>query len=547
MQKVKKIMLIQPPVTRPKDFSSDVVRISVFFPLGIGYLAAVIEKTGKYEVSILDALIEGDVDRGTTLEGGQKIRYGLTDQEIAERVKDFSPDLVGVSCLFSAMQPDMVNVCKIIKKVNPKIKTVVGGTHVSLMAKEILLESEAIDFAIEGEAEITLLEFLKSLEEGKGFSHLNGFVFRKQGSVEYKPKNQYIEDLDSLPHPARHLVNMNKYFDSAKSHGFYRETPYTQMITSRGCPCKCTFCALGDHWGSRQRLRSAEDVFDEIEYLIKEYGVKEIHFEDDNLTGDKKRAIELFDGMIERKFNIKWHIPSGIAVYTLSEDFLDKMKASGCYSISLAIESGNQDVVTNLMNKPVNLKVVPDLATRIRKAGMDVRGFFIIGFPGETKETIQQTIDFARSIELDWTYFSIASPLPHTEMYKTCIKKGYIKDKDFDPIRSFHRSIIRTPEFDPEYLYQVREQAIIDVCFKNNPNLLKYNIDRAIGDFKEVTNRYPHFDFANFYLGEAYLKKGLQSEAVDSYQKALATNPSHQKARQRLQELGVQQNKVMHS
>lgn len=286
-------------------------------------------------------------------------------------------------------------------------------------------------------------------------------------------------------------------------------------------------------------MRSSANILDEIEYLIKRYGIKEIHFEDDNFTANKKRAIELFDGMIERGFNIKWHSPSGVAVYTLDDELIERMKASGCYSITLAIESGNQWVVSKLMNKPVNLRIVPRLVKKIRESGMDVRGFFMIGYPGETKETIKETVRFARELELDWAYFSIASPLPNTKMYKTCIEKGYIKEGDFDPIRSFHRSIIHTPEFTPEYLYKVREEAIIDVCFRNNPNLLKYNTERAIEDFKDVVSHYPHFDFANFYLGEACYKKNDKKNAIKAYKDTLSINPSHKMAIKRLTELGV--------
>jgi len=537
MRNIERIMLIYPPVTRPEDFSDKVVRVSVFAPLGIAYLAAVLERTSNYQIEILDALSEGNVGKGISLDGGKQIRYGLTDEAVAERIREFSPDVVGVACLFSAMQQDMENICRIVKQVNSEIKTVVGGAHASSMAEDIIRGCKDVDFVVTGEAEDTFLNLLGILEDKGDFSKLNGFAFRKNGSVKLIPKTSYIEELDSIPFPARHLFNMKRYFDNAKSHGFYRDTPYTQVITSRGCPCKCAFCALGDHWGSRQRMRSARNVLDEIESLVKDYGVKEIHFEDDNLTANKKRAIELFDGMVERGLNIKWHAPSGIAVYTLHEDLLDKMKASGCYSITLAIESGNQDVVTKLMNKPVNLKIVPRLVRKIRASGMDVRGFFMIGYPDETKETIRETIDFARELELDWAYFSIASPLPNTQMYKICIEKGYIREGDFDPIRSFHRSIIRTSEFTPEYLYEVREEAIIDVCFRNNPNLLKYNIDKAIKDFKSVLIHYPHFDFANFYLAEAYLKKGDVDNASSYYKKTLIVNPLHKETGRRLQEL----------
>ena len=539
MKKIERIMLIYPPVTRPVNFSGKVVRVSIFFPLGIAYLAAVLEKTGKYEISVLDALIENYKIDGIPFSGGERIRYGMLDNAIAEKIRKVSPDVVGVACLFSPMQWDTVNVCRIVKKVNPKIMTIIGGAHAGPNAVDILEESEDVDFVIIGESEVSFVNLLEKIERRNAFADLDGIAFRKNGSIKLITKTRYIEDLDSIPFPARHLFDMEKYFQNASSHSFYKEYPYTQMITTRGCPHQCTFCALGAHWGKRQRMRTAENVLDEIEYLIEKYDIKEIHFEDDNLTADKDRAIELFNGMVNRGFNIKWHVPSGIAVNTLSEEILEKMKASGCYSVTLAIESGNQKVLSRLMKKPVNLKIVPGLVKTIRKIGIEVRGFFILGYPDETKETIKQTIEFAKQLELDWAYINVATPLPNTKMYETCIEKGYIRADDFDPIRSFHKPIIRTPEFSPEYIKEVCEEAIIDVCFKYNPNLLKYDINKAITDFKEVVKRYPHFDFANFYLGEAYLKKGKKAKAINAYKNTLSTNPSYQMAAERLKEFGI--------
>jgi radical SAM superfamily enzyme YgiQ (UPF0313 family) len=213
------------------------------------------------------------------------------------------------------------------------------------------------------------------------------------------------------------------------------------------------------------------------------------------------------------------------------------MKDSKCYSVTLAIESGSQHVISKLMNKPVNLKKVPDLVKTIRKVGLEVRGFFILGYPDETKETIRKTIEFAKKLELDWSVFSIASPIPNTQMYKTCIEKGYFKEKDFDPIRSFHTSIINTPEFTTKDLAEMREEAIIDINFRNNPNLIKYDVDKAIESFQQVLKHYPHFDFANYYLGEAYLKKGDKNMAMDSYKRALSFNPLYKGAKERLKEL----------
>jgi len=431
--------------------------------------------------------------------------------------------------------------CSIAKNVNSAIKTVTGGAHAGSMAREILSLNPDVDFVIIGEAERTLLDLLRALETGSGYSDLDGIAFRQGDSATLIPKTKYIEDLDSVPFPARHLFDMRRYLEKGESHGYARQRPFTQVVTSRGCPCRCTFCCLDAHWGGRQRMRSARNVLDELEWIVKEYGVKEVHFEDENFTANKKRAIEICDGIIERGLDIRWHSAAGIAAYTLDEQLLDKMQASGCFSITLGIESGNQNVVTRLMNKPVNLKKIPVLVKQIRDRGMDVRGFFMIGYPGETKETIEQTIDYAKQLELDWVYISIFSPLPKTRIYDTCIDKHYIRKGDFDPVKCFHRGIVRTPEFDPEYLHALRDEAVMEMCFRNNPNLRKYNLDKAIDDFTDVVDRYPHFDFANFYLAEAYGKKGATEKAAEFYQKTLTANPSHKEAEQKLRELGYHQ------
>jgi anaerobic magnesium-protoporphyrin IX monomethyl ester cyclase len=539
MKNIKKIMLIYPPTTRPKEFSSQTVKVSAFFPLGLGYLAAVLEKQGKYEITIMDALAEGDIIKGTDLDGGERMRYGLTDKEIEKRILAEAPDVIGISCMFGPAEEDLANICHLAKNINPEIVTITGGHHVSNQPVEILEKFKDIDFVVEGEGEEVLLDLLSELEGNQNFASLDGVTYRIAQVIKSNKKTKSIKDLDSIPYPARHLFNMQRYFELANPHGFSGGALYyTQMVNTRGCPCKCTFCTLAAPDGlpvsQAQRRRSVKNILDEMEHLINEYGIQEFHFEDDNLTANKSWAEELFDGMIERDFNIAWHVPSGLAAYTLSERMLAKMKKSGCHAITIAIESGNQQVLNKLMRKPMQLKYIPKLVKAIRSQSIDVRAFFLLGFPGETKENMRETVNFAKNIELDWAYFSAVSPLPGTRIHDICVEKKYISLKEFDFLTSFNRSIINTEEFTAEWVNEFREEAMVDVCFRNNANLLKHDIDKAIDNFKSVVKSYPHFDFANFYLGEAYLKKGDKDSALLSYQNTLSINPDYQEAKQRI-------------
>ena len=527
--KSPKILLVFPPVTRPEDFSAQTVRVSPFLPLGLAYLAAVLIRDRVADVAVLDALVEGKFEQPIEQDG--LLRYGLTDREIETRMRREKPDVVGISCLFAAQEWDALNLCRLAKRVNKDMKTVLGGVHPGTCARTLLEKCPEIDYIVIGEGEMTFRELVENLASPE---HVPGVAFLKEGHFRFTPRARFIEDLDSLPFPARHLFPVRKYLDLSVPHSGYRNIPFTQMITSRGCAARCTFCALGNHWGTRQRKRSAAEVLNEIEDLIGGYGIREIHFEDDNLTADRRRAVELFEGIKQRFPGLTWTVPTGMAVFSLDEELLEIMKDSGCYSVSLAIESGSQWVLRELMRKPVDLDKVPVLVRKLRALGIESRGFFILGYPGETGKTMRQTIDYARSLELDWAHFFIAAPLPGTEMYQTCLDRGYMKEADFDSMRSFHRAVISTPEFTPQEVEALKEEAIIDVNFRHNVNLRKYDPARAARSFEQVLQHYPHFDFATFALGEAHEKMGNIEKSMEFYRKTLELKPDHEGAREKL-------------
>jgi magnesium-protoporphyrin IX monomethyl ester (oxidative) cyclase len=460
-------------------FDASIVRVSPFIPLGLAYVAAALEKAG-HEVRILDALIEGDL-QGITQKKGYTIRYGLSDHEIIKRIREYNPDCVGVSCLFSAMERDAVYVCGLAKEVNRNISTVIGGAWAGTNKEKILkFRGYSVDYVIRGDGEQAILDIINH-----GFS---------------RPRP--IENLDTIPFPAYHLLPMQKYFDLAVGHAGYKQKPFMTMITSRGCKFACSFCSIANHWGKKPRYRSAVSVLSEIDFLVNQYGIREIHFEDDNLTGDRARAIQIFDGLIERNYGLTWTVPSGMAVSCLDDELLEKMAASGCYSVSLAIENGNQDICTKIMKKPINLAKVKPMVDKIRSLGMDVRGFFILGFPGEGKVDIENTIEFAKSLELDWSHFFVFSPLPGTEIYQTCIDRGWLDPNDFDPLRSFYSPMLKNQAFTHEYLTEAKERANIETNFLHNWNTENCPA-KACRLFGAVVDMYPHLDFARKALEEA--------------------------------------------
>ncbi|MEW6088090.1 MAG: radical SAM protein [bacterium] len=418
-RKINKILLISPPYTLMKGRINRAVP-----PLGLAYIGAVLEKN-NYHVKIVDAALEGFGTQEKINEN--HYRHGLTPFQLKQQIQEFNPDIVGVSCLFSPQFHNLQMVCKSAKEVSPNILTMIGGEHPSVFSKEILGNNQTVDFVVIGEGEQTVLELIKCIESGKDYSSIDGLSFRSNNEVIVNPKTRFITDLDAVPLPARHLLNMDKYFDiNLPQATTPLKKPNTSMITSRGCSGHCIFCATTKHWGNRYRARSPENVLQEIKFLTDTYKIKELHFLDDNLTLNKKRALEIFRKLKDMNLDLKWCTPQGVATWTLDEELLTAMKECGCYELTLAIESGDENVLKNIIRKPGNIEHTKKVVKIMKKLNISTSAFFVSGFPGETKEQIEKTFRLADELELDHAMFLIATPLPGTELYDICKEKNYL-------------------------------------------------------------------------------------------------------------------------
>jgi radical SAM superfamily enzyme YgiQ (UPF0313 family) len=273
----------------------------------------------------------------------------------------------------------------------------------------------------------------------------------------------------------------------------------------------------------------------EIEQLVTAYGIKEIHFEDDNMTAIAQRSKEIFQGMIDKHFDLTWCAPNGLAVFALNDEIVTLMQKSGCFSVAIAIESGCQAVLDGIVHKPLNLQKVKPLVRKMRSLGLHTKAFFIIGFPDETKEQIQMTLDFAKNIGLDWVALNIATPLPGTTMYDICKKKGYLCG-DFELSKlKYTIGSIKTDEFNPEYLQGRWVEVNRDINFVNNINVREGKYDVAMRDFRRVIKLYPRHELAHYYLGVCYEKKGMFAQASVEYEDVLSIRPDNQDALSALQ------------
>lgn len=449
LRPIKKLLLIYPPTT----YSVQSAKQSCP-PLGVAYLAGAVRD--NVEVKVLDAAVEGynhDLQISSNLK-----RYGLPICEIARYVEQYEPDAVGISCIFSSQFPTVGEICAAVKKIDPGILTLTGGTHPSFMPDRSLNMAPNLDVIVRNEGETTLRRIIELSRKNGDLREIDGIAYRENGNIVKTGPVKFIKDLDSLPLPARDLMPLKKYIDLDLPMGIInRRTPWINMITSRGCPSKCAFCSSTNFWGNCYRARSPKSVLDEIEHLVDKYGAREIKFFDDNLAAHLGRAKEIFRGIIERGIDITWNTPNGIGIHNLDYEVIDLMKRSGAYELTLAVESGDPDVLKNIIHKPFDLDRALEISRILRRMKMGTYGFFVIGFPGETKRQILRTIEFAKKLNLDRISVFVANPLPGTEIYETSIAKGYI-DANF-PFEEadYFNSRFDTPEWTGKWVEHTRK------------------------------------------------------------------------------------------
>jgi len=474
-----RVCLINPPRIQPKSWGKP----SVFQPLDIAYVAALLEK--QHEVQIIDAPNEGW--KNLELIDGTKYRQGLDNKEIATRIRRWSPDVVGITIPFSGWWKPAYEVASLVKSIDKDVITVLSGLHPSAKPADCLKQSN-IDFAVIGEPEETVFELASVLEQGNAadFKKVRGIAFVKNGETIITPARPAIQDLDSLPFPARHLLPMDTYFSAVKENPLRGEIrkPWAAMITSRGCPHNCVFCSIHVVMGKKWRGRSPKNVVDELEELVQTYRIKQVDFNDDNLTLNKKRMEDICDLIVEKRLDIEWYTPNGVRADTLDETLLTKMKASGCKKLRIAPESGVQRVVDQVIKKNLDLKEVEKAVVLSKKVGIKVGCFFVIGLIGETKEEIQETINYAyklRKLGADSFIFSIATPLYGTELYEQAERGGFLRECFSDEALSAAEPLIETPDFTADELRELCARANLV-----NPTFTRDKFLKALRDPKRA-------------------------------------------------------------
>jgi len=376
-------------------------------PLSLLYIATYLNQHG-HQAEVLDCEAEG-----------------VALEELEVKIRNEGYDVVGVAML-TAMYSQSVAVCTLVKKIDPAIHVVVGGSHANLRPKPTAEKEDTIDVVTVGEAELTFMELIDAFQGKKDLKDIQGIAFKDKttGDVIQTPERPKVADLDFFPIPDRGLLNMKLYRPSVS---YYRRLPAYTMITTRGCPYRCTFCATAK---TGYRMHSIPRVVEEMRILVEDFGAKEVLIRDDTFTLNRKRTWDLCDAIIAAGLHtrVTWDCITRANLVDL--ELLQKMKEAGCWGMHFGVEGGTQQLIDNV-KKDTTLEIIRTAFRLCREVGIETRGYFMVGMPGSTPEDDIATIEFAKDIDPDWAQFTIATPYPGTQLFEEAAEWGKFHT-DFD-------------------------------------------------------------------------------------------------------------------
>jgi anaerobic magnesium-protoporphyrin IX monomethyl ester cyclase len=459
-----RVLLINPPFFRYGGLKGVG---GVMIPLNLCYLVAYArQQHPEAEFKILDAEAND-----------------LSLEETSTQAINFKPNLIGITTTTSAFDAIM-GLCEFLKSSVPDVPIVLGGPHVSALP-EVSLRETAADFVAIGEGEVTFSELISVLKgEKKDFSDIDGLSFFENGKVFHRTKpRQLLADLDVLPFPARDLVDNRLYMPPPTKR--VNLGINTIISTSRGCPHNCGFCSFKVVWGRKTRVRSPQSVVAEIKECVQKFGVASINFADEFFTAQKKRVLEICKLIRKENLIVPWVCSARAS--RLDRETLESMKRAGCHEISFGVESGNPEILKR-MDKHLDLVEVERVIRLTQDIGITTHASYVLGYPGETVETIKDTIRFAKKLNTDIAAFFIATPLPGSRLYQEALENRFLRPDstwlDYSMI-SNQPSVLETPDLPAATLRYWHRRALRSYYFR--PRYLLTRLSRIRG-WHEIIN-----------------------------------------------------------
>lgn len=472
---------------------------AVMAPLGILHLGSYIR--GQFpdvDVHYLDLHLKckSACEQGATT----LTAHDIVKNELAKMLQAVRPVIVGVSCAFNAFADNFHRTIAEIKRIHPGAVVAAGGHYVSSYVDD-LPDDHNIDYFFVGEGEIPFTRFIRDFREG--LRPANRIIRNRE----------YLRDLDAFPPLDYDAINIEEYLKYQMNSIGGNQGRSLNVMTARGCPHRCIYCATHNVWDHGFRAQSAQSMLEQVRELKNKYNVETIIFVDDNFLLDRQRVKDFCELMIAHRVKIDWY-PSSVRINSLDEEIIELMKKAGCKSLLLAVESGTKRV-QKLIKKNVKLEHVRRMVECLKREGIRVYAQFILGFPGETMAEILQTIEFARELKCDWNLYGIATPLYGTEMYAIARDNNYLSPNI--NVGSFSVGNIVTPEFSAREIEGLLQEANYRTNFIANDNYLNQRYDTVLPIFESIARSYPEHFVCKYMIWAIYQATGRSEEAKALY------------------------------
>lgn len=499
--KMKILFIVIPYLIKQRDAKNSKTRSFVALPYGLLSIATYLKNRTKNKVDI--KIIDCNL-------------YENYKQVISQSLLDFKPDIAGLSMMFDSSYKYLKDVSKIIKENNEKTVVVLGGASASLSYETIINEQNYIDGICYSEGEKPFLRIINSrlinINKNSENSNINiihhlendkSWITKESLKKGKIPEKSVVEDLNEVIDIDYTYVNIKEYQMREGFSPFFSENYENKrqffLATSRGCPYNCIFCS--NSINKKVRYASIDKIIEHIKYLISNYGMNVLTITDDQLLSNKERAKELFRQLTQ--FNLRIECPNGLSAIFIDDEMAYLMKKAGMDTAVLAIESGSDYMLKEVIHKPLKVENIKSAVEILKKCGFFIEGFFVVGIPGEKEEHRNETLSLIKDVELDWSVFSVATPWRGSRLYNICIKNGYIdKSLKIGEIE-IDKYIIKTPDLDPEYINKKTYLMNLDVNFVNNYRMKIGDYQIAANCFQDIIKGYKNHAFAYYYLSKA--------------------------------------------
>lgn len=477
-----RILFIVPPYS-PKNTSTVSKIVQVAVPYGILSMASYINQSRKHEILIVDMNVSG-----------------------LDNALCFSPNIVCISASCSTSYSHIGEIADTFRAAYPDCLILAGGGFATNAAELLLTQVQSIDAVCYGEGEIPLDKLVNITSDWSQLHKLSSaWITRNSLAKCIKPSHDFVEDLDSLPIVDYSYVDHRLYNERSMDKSISSGKVELSIHTSRGCPFQCIFCSNGATHGKRIRRMSSDQVMKTVQEYVLRYGMTHLLIEDDHFLSDKKRAIQILNKLSEMYIQVEF--PNGIAVHAINPDMALAMSRAGTKAVPLAVESGSDFVLRNIIKKPLTRSQILPAVTALRNCGILVHMFIVIGLPGETDAHRNETLNMLLEVKPDWAYVFIAIPIHGSALYKLCQSQGYLIHEEFDRYTADKCNIV-APGICPEKIEEFAYYCNVLVNFIRNRNFLDGNYEICLRYFRSIAAKYPDHAAVHYALSRIYMKQG---------------------------------------